>query len=461
MADNDESDKTEPASNRRRREARRQGHVWQSGDLSAALTLGGVGLLLSWQGAALTSSCGDWLRQSFAAAPIVRSDRLGSMADSPSLTELAGSAVGLLLGLWLIAVIVRLLQVGPLFVPQLVQPQIERVSLLAGWRRMTSAAMVFRGPLWMLKLFVICGIVWWTVTREAGTLAGLSHLEPVELADSLRCIPARVRLASVRRIARGRGHRRCVAMAVSRTSPENDGQRTPCRTPRVEPNADPPQRCCCRESLMAVGCWLLAVRDLLHGRSRIRRQSQANRHQLSAIASPVGPQQRKQDGVVAVPVEKQALTQNAFANRTDFDGDLLAGEVADGSHDLQSIEVGLAKRPVGQKPDGLRGDSLTPLRRPQPVTEVGRAVHRIEVIESASPQKPPLGVLDDEAVRLAIRPLGGFRCDPLPGFVDRVPGVTPRHPRLHGADGLASRFVERFHVVGQVAANANVGWRHR
>lgn len=175
-------DRTHPASSRRRREARRQGQVWQSSDLAIALSTGGVAILLIWQGPALVDSCGALLLRSLGSAPILRTDDLSGVSGEGMWSSLALSAGMFFLSIWLLAISVRLVQVGPLFAPALVRPQGERISPLAGWRRLFCAQALVRAPLWLLRVVIVGGLIGWTLTSEAARLSGLAHLAPSSLA---------------------------------------------------------------------------------------------------------------------------------------------------------------------------------------------------------------------------------------------------------------------------------------
>lgn len=181
----DAGDRILPASPRRRREAREQGHVWQSGDLASALATGGTALLLVWLGPALVHACAGLLTSSLTPSPVVRSDQLAASPVHLPLTPLLGTVAALLLGAWLLAILVRLLQVGPLLVPALVQPNVERISPAAGLRRLFAGDTLARGGLWLLRLIVVASLVWWTLTREAPLLASLTHAPPGGLAVTL------------------------------------------------------------------------------------------------------------------------------------------------------------------------------------------------------------------------------------------------------------------------------------
>jgi hypothetical protein len=115
-----------------------------------------------------------------------------------------------------------------------------------------------------------------------------------------------------------------------------------------------------------------------------------NRQPWSAIATMVCSRRcvnREHDRIMPVPVEQQSLPPDAFARRSDTLGDSLAGDVANGSDDLDAVDVGLLKRPVQEQTHRTGGDSLAPLGQPQPVAEVGRSMQRIDLVDSAAAQE--------------------------------------------------------------------------
>src|SRR5690349_15160304 len=109
----DFGDKTEAPTPRRREEAREQGNVARSPDLtSSALLLAGL-VLLNWTGTGLLSALGTMVRdmlsgQSLAA---VKTDTFGQQGVLPALIGIAKAIAPLFGGLVLVAVIANVAQV--------------------------------------------------------------------------------------------------------------------------------------------------------------------------------------------------------------------------------------------------------------------------------------------------------------------------------------------------------------
>lgn len=178
-------DRNHPATRQRREAARQDGQVWHSRELSAALTLAGFGLLLAWQGPQVTRLCGQCLHHALASPPVLRVDQLSGLFDPSAALSLAGAIGFLLANLCLVSVMVRGLQVGPLWVPGLVKPSPWRVSPAAGWQRLMSADTPARGLMWLLKLAVVGGVLWWTIVRNAHGLAAISSVPAGGLAAAI------------------------------------------------------------------------------------------------------------------------------------------------------------------------------------------------------------------------------------------------------------------------------------
>ena len=173
MSEDNGQDRRHAATPRRRADARLQGQVPQSRDLSAALMLGGIALLLTWQGPDVMASGGQWLSRSLLNVPVLSGAEVRGLISDQSFSSFLMSAGLLLISLWFVSLIVRLAQVGPMLAPGLVQPRVERVSLMMGVRRLFGADCPSHGFFWLVRVAAVGGLVFWTILHDA---AGLSEL---------------------------------------------------------------------------------------------------------------------------------------------------------------------------------------------------------------------------------------------------------------------------------------------
>jgi flagellar biosynthetic protein FlhB len=174
-------DKSFEATPHRRQEAREKGHVAFSQDLgSAALLMVGV-LLLMLLGGAVVAFCTGVMRQ-----------KLGSVAElAPTQEGLVGEWLGItlqlaavlmpILGLMMLGgVLASVLQVGLMWVPERVAPDLSRLSPLAGLQRIFSLTGTMRlgfGLIKVLIISVVAAVVLWRRWDEVLSAAALDTLQ--------------------------------------------------------------------------------------------------------------------------------------------------------------------------------------------------------------------------------------------------------------------------------------------
>src|SRR4051812_23026928 len=109
----DFGEKTEAATPRRRQEAREQGNIARSADLTGATVIVGMMLLLNWQGPALVRTLKGLIVEMLGESEMNSAggtEAAHSMV--PALIGVGKAMAPLLLGVMLIAVVVNVAQVG-------------------------------------------------------------------------------------------------------------------------------------------------------------------------------------------------------------------------------------------------------------------------------------------------------------------------------------------------------------
>jgi len=174
MAEEFNQSRTEAPTQRRREEARQQGQVAVSRELSSGLLLlAGAGAL--WLGGAALA--GGLLNA-------LRLDLLGIHHSdfSPEQTrdvfavmfQRAAGLVGFIVGfLLVVGVAVSALQSGVQFFPELALPRWERLSWANGWSRMVSLASGVRGLAAILKLGAVAGLTYWVLRGRLPQISSL------------------------------------------------------------------------------------------------------------------------------------------------------------------------------------------------------------------------------------------------------------------------------------------------
>jgi flagellar biosynthetic protein FlhB len=83
------------------------------------------------------------------------------------------------------AVVANLAQVGFLFLPERVAPELGRISPLAGLRRLFSLSSTARLGFGLLKILVIGAVAWIDLYAKRDVILGLGGASPIEIASFL------------------------------------------------------------------------------------------------------------------------------------------------------------------------------------------------------------------------------------------------------------------------------------
>src|SRR5687768_2375482 len=136
MAEEDQ-EKTEAPTARRREEAREEGQIARSADLTSAALLLGLLLLMNSFGGDLIKSLRLLMSQLLSTQSMSTLDPAALRSDlSPPLISVAQSAAPLLVGGLLIAVVANLLQVGIFFSPKRLAPNFGALNPLKNLGRL-------------------------------------------------------------------------------------------------------------------------------------------------------------------------------------------------------------------------------------------------------------------------------------------------------------------------------------
>ena len=173
-------EKSQEATPHRKQQAREQGQVAYSQDLSSAgLLIVGV-LLLRFYGAGVIAMAGEFMRHQLSTVGALSVDSADMIAEGQSLMRTLGAAMLPVVGLMAMAgVFSSVFQVGFLFVPERLVPDIKRLNPLSGLGRIFSLTGAMKLSFGMFKVAI--------VTIVAAVVLYL-HYEEVMYASAL---PAR------------------------------------------------------------------------------------------------------------------------------------------------------------------------------------------------------------------------------------------------------------------------------
>ncbi len=153
-------EKSHDATPHRRQQAREQGQVAYSQDLgSAALLLVGV-LALSYYGYAVIDHVMLFMERqlSTGGGSLAADDRLLITHGESVLKTFGISMLPILAVMTVAGALSTVLQIGLLFVPEKIQPDITRLSVFAGLKRIFSLQGVVKLGFGMIKILIVCAV---------------------------------------------------------------------------------------------------------------------------------------------------------------------------------------------------------------------------------------------------------------------------------------------------------------
>jgi flagellar biosynthetic protein FlhB len=180
-------DKTEAPTPRRREQAREQGNVARSADLSAAVLLIGMLVLLNWYGAgvvkALKTVMGSTLGDGSVGDLSVPSATQGAVK---AIVAVGSSMLPLFIGAMLIAIAVNIAQVGFHLNPKRLQPNLSALNPFKGLGKLFGgkgkAQVVFN----LLKVVLVTWTAWSAVGGRVAQIVTAQNLDLIQ-AFALGC----------------------------------------------------------------------------------------------------------------------------------------------------------------------------------------------------------------------------------------------------------------------------------
>jgi len=154
------TEKSHPATPRRRQQARAQGHVAKSQDLVSALVMT-AGLLAVWiTGATFGQFLSDYTTEQLS-NPTWQSFTISHANDTwqQTILSIGRSLAPVMAIVLLVAIAANLGQTGFLFLPQRIAMDGNRIQPLTGLRRMISANNLIQAPLGICKTVVVISVV--------------------------------------------------------------------------------------------------------------------------------------------------------------------------------------------------------------------------------------------------------------------------------------------------------------
>ena len=188
-------EKTQDATQHRRQQAREQGQVAYSQDLgSAALLIVGVLLLRFW-GEQIFTASGEFMRHQLGTVAPLAADEGTALVQGRTLILTIGKAVLPVVGLLALAgVATSVFQIGFLFVPERLVPDIKRLSILSGFKRIFSLTGAMKLSLGVFKVAIISIVAATVLYLEHEEVLFVSGLPVGQLATFIIDIALRTAL---------------------------------------------------------------------------------------------------------------------------------------------------------------------------------------------------------------------------------------------------------------------------
>jgi flagellar biosynthetic protein FlhB len=178
-----DGDKSQDATPHRRQQAREQGQVAKSQDLgSALLLLLGVVALMTL-GGSLVEFMLQYCRQQLGGEPWLEADpEFAAFHLNQTIFGLARCLAPLFGMLFVAGVVVNVAQVGLLFVPEKLIPDISRLDPMQGLSRMFSVTNVMRLAFGLLKIAIVATVALVSLYNQRNTILGLSGMAVPQIA---------------------------------------------------------------------------------------------------------------------------------------------------------------------------------------------------------------------------------------------------------------------------------------
>ena len=179
----DQGDKTEAATPRRRQEAREEGNIARSPDLTAAVLLVGILLLLNWFGQDLVQALRTLVSEMLSGESFRDVNPEAVLSTSlRSLLLVAQAMAPFFIGVILIAIGINLAQVGLFFSGKRLQPKFSMLDPMKGVARLFKGGQgMFHLVMNLLKIGAVVALAWSAIDDRMGEIIGAQQLSFLQI----------------------------------------------------------------------------------------------------------------------------------------------------------------------------------------------------------------------------------------------------------------------------------------
>lgn len=195
----EEAERTEPATPKRREEARRKGEVAQSREIGSVVILSiGLLVLTSFLGANLVKALASLAVSAWtgiAAPPQTLADYHTLLLGHVAVPAAAVLPIFLLIAVG--GVLAQVLQVGPMFSTEALAFRASRISLIKGIKRFVSPDRLFDLVKSIVKVMVVGAVAWNVISSELDVLIGLADVGIGQGLEFLGILSRRLAVAAL------------------------------------------------------------------------------------------------------------------------------------------------------------------------------------------------------------------------------------------------------------------------
>ena len=174
----DDGDKTEAATPRKREEAREQGQIARSADLTAAVLLLGFLMLMNSYGAGLVKALHGLMRDLLSADAFTSAKPDTLMPDMVrSLTAAGWAVLPLFVGAMMLALVMNVAQTGLVWTPQKLMPNFGAVNPMRGFGKIFKADNGVHLLINVIKIVLVGLIAWSAVKGRIESIVGAQDLD--------------------------------------------------------------------------------------------------------------------------------------------------------------------------------------------------------------------------------------------------------------------------------------------
>jgi flagellar biosynthetic protein FlhB len=178
----DNASRTEDASPRKLEEARKEGDVPKSMELSQVFALSGAFAAVAMGGGAMAYHLADSLRPFIAHPETIELQGAAGQAVAWQVTMAAAPVLFTVLGATMLAGVGgNVIQHGVLFTTAKLRPDLSKLSPAQGFKRIFGIDGLMNFLRSALKVLLVGAVAWWVLAPHAGELTGLITMEPASI----------------------------------------------------------------------------------------------------------------------------------------------------------------------------------------------------------------------------------------------------------------------------------------